>query len=109
MQCGVFILSVLWNQKYNDSHSCRTEESGIPEQASCIYESTSHFKLQSSGMKALSKQHQTWNLHFNHQDVYNDQLGGYGLKTRKYEPPYMTNKPLQRRLNPNFDNLEKKV
>ena len=29
MQCGVFILSVLGNQKYNDSHSCRTKESGI--------------------------------------------------------------------------------
>lgn len=50
-----------------------------------------------------------WNLHFNHQNIYNDLLGIYGLKTRKYEPPYMTNKPLQRRLNPNFDNLEKKV
>ena len=34
---------------------------------------------------------------------------GFMAEDQKYEPPYMTNKPLQRRLNPNFDNLEKKV
>lgn len=45
--------------EYNESHSCCIKDSGISELASCISESASHFKLQSNGMKAQSKQHRT--------------------------------------------------
>ena len=56
---GVHFIRFYGIEKYNDSPSCCIKDSGISELASCISESTSHFKLQSNGMKAQSKQHQT--------------------------------------------------